>query len=112
MIKLTDNAVNHLKSMLASSSEPENNALRLWVKKGGCAGMEYQMAITHPSETDIIIKFDEVRISIDYNDKALLEGCSIDYTNDLSDSGLKISNPNAARSCGCVTSFEPKTKEN
>ena len=111
MIKLTDSAVNHLKSMLSSSSEPEKNTLRLWIKKGGCAGMEYQMKITQPKETDIIINFGEVRISIDSKDTSILEGCSIDYTDDLSDSGLKISNPNAARSCGCGTSFEPKTKE-
>ena len=58
MIKLTDSAVNHLKSMLSSSSEPEKNTLRLWIKKGGCAGMEYQMKITQPKETDIIIKFE------------------------------------------------------
>tara|TARA_B110000438_G_C15431881_1_gene486523 strand:- start:77 stop:373 length:297 start_codon:yes stop_codon:yes gene_type:complete len=97
--------------MLSSSSEPEKNTLRLWIEKGGCAGMEYQMKITQPKETDIIIKFGEVRISIDSKDTSILEGCSIDYTDDLSDSGLKISNPNAARSCGCGTSFEPKTKE-
>lgn len=111
MIKLTDTAVNHLKLLLSSSREPEKNALRLWVEKGGCAGMEYQMKITQPKETDIIIKFGEVRISIDSKDTTILEGCSIDYTDDLSDSGLKISNPNAARSCGCGTSFEPKIKE-
>jgi iron-sulfur cluster assembly accessory protein len=111
MIKLTDSAVNHLKSLISSSSEPDKNTLRLWVEKGGCAGMEYQMKIAQPKDDDIIFEFGEVTISLDSKDTSILEGCSIDYTDDLSDSGLKISNPNAARSCGCGTSFEPKTKE-
>ena len=55
MIKLTDRAVNHLKSELSSSDAPEQNALRLWVEEGGCAGMKYQMKITQPEENDIII---------------------------------------------------------
>ena len=109
MINLTDSAVNHLKLLLSSSNDPDKNTLRLWIKEGGCAGMEYQMNITDPEETDIIIESGEVRISIDSKYKTLLEGCSIDYTDDLSDSGLKISNPNAERSCGCGTSFEPKS---
>ena len=111
MINLTDSAINHLKSVLSSSNDPDKNTLRLWIKEGGCAGMEYQMKITEPEEGDIIIEFGEVKISIDSKYKTLLEGCSIDYTDDLSDSGLKITNPNAARSCGCGTSFEPASKE-
>ena len=35
-----------------------------------------------------------------------LAGCRLDYTDDLSDAGCRIDNPNAARSCGCGTSFE------
>ena len=111
MINLTDSAINHLKSVLSSSNDPDKNTLRLWIKEGGCAGMEYQMKITEPEKGDIIIESGEVKISIDSKYKTLLEGCSIDYTDDLSDSGLKITNPNAARSCGCGTSFEPASKE-
>jgi iron-sulfur cluster assembly protein len=36
-----------------------------------------------------------------------LEGSTLDYNDNLNDSGLKINNPNATRSCGCGTSFEP-----
>ena len=35
-----------------------------------------------------------------------LRGCEIDYSDDLTDAGFKVHNPNAARSCGCGTSFE------
>jgi len=41
-----------------------------------------------------------------------LEGMTLDYSISLSDSGFKIINPNAARACGCGTSFEPKKKGN
>jgi iron-sulfur cluster assembly protein len=36
-----------------------------------------------------------------------LRGCEVDFSDDLTDSGFKIHNPRAARSCGCGTSFEP-----
>jgi iron-sulfur cluster assembly protein len=36
-----------------------------------------------------------------------LSGCTVDFIDELSDRGFKIFNPNASRSCGCGTSFEP-----
>ena len=40
--------------------------------------------------------------SLDY-----LRECQLDYEDALNDAGFRIRNPNAARSCGCGTSFEP-----
>lgn len=108
MINISDNAVKQLHHLL--SKENSSNAkrgLRIFVAKGGCAGMEYQMKIDHPNEDDEIIKCEGAEIYIDSESKEFLLGCSIDYLDSLTDSGFKIENPNAARSCGCGTSFEP-----
>ncbi len=35
----------------------------------------------------------------------LLDGLHIDYSNDLMGGGFRFSNPNAAQTCGCGTSF-------
>jgi iron-sulfur cluster assembly accessory protein len=45
---------------------------------------------------------------VDEQSLPFLEGCRIDYVEALNDSGFKVENPNASRSCGCGTSFEPK----
>ena len=108
MIKLTPSAENHLNRLLASDNN--KRTLRLWVSKGGCAGMEYQMKVTEPLISDTTIQVNNVQISIDTESIKFLEGATLDYNDDLNDSGLKINNPNATRSCGCGTSFEPTNK--
>jgi len=35
----------------------------------------------------------------------LLAGASLDYADGLNESGFKITNPNANRTCGCGQSF-------
>ena len=104
MIKLTPAAEKHLNILLASDNK---KTLRLWVSKGGCAGMEYQMKVTEPISGDTTIQINDVQISIDTESIKFLEGSTLDYNDNLNDSGLKINNPNATRSCGCGTSFEP-----
>ena len=105
MIKLTPSAEIHLNRLLATDNN--KRTLRLWVSKGGCAGMEYQMKVTEPLTSDTTIQVNDVQISIDTESIKFLEGATLDYNDDLNDSGLKINNPNATRSCGCGTSFEP-----
>jgi iron-sulfur cluster assembly protein len=100
MIILTPSAEKHLNILLASDNK---KTLRLWVSKGGCAGMEYQMKVTEPISSDATIQINDVQISIDTESIKFLEGATLDYNDDLNDSGLKINNPNATRSCGCGT---------
>ena len=111
MIKLTQSAEEHLRKILSSETGDHNKTLRLSVKKGGCAGMEYQMKVSEPNSTDTIISLKDVKISLDAESIQFLEGSILDYTDDLNDSGFKINNPNATRSCGCGTSFEPNNNK-
>jgi iron-sulfur cluster assembly accessory protein len=87
----------------------DDTGLRLRVEKGGCAGMQYVMALDQPKEDDVVESTDGVSIIIDQESLGYLRGCQIDYVDSLSDAGFKLTNPNAARSCGCGTSFEPQT---
>ena len=69
--------------------------------------MQYQMKIDHPAEGDSVFEHDGVKLYVDDESLPFLDGCEVDYSNELSDTGFKIRNPNASRSCGCGTSFEP-----
>lgn len=109
MIAVTDNAVKHLRELLKDRSEEAGLGLRLMVQKGGCAGMEYAMKLDVPKNDDRIFEHSGVNIIVDMASLPVLDGSSIDYQDTLNESGFKVHNPNASRSCGCGSSFEPKT---
>jgi iron-sulfur cluster assembly protein len=108
MIAVTDNAVKHLRELLESQNADAGVGLRLMVKKGGCAGMEYAMTLDAPKADDQIFGPEGVAVIVDPESFDFLKGCRLDYSEGLSDEGFKVENPNAVRSCGCGSSFEPK----
>lgn len=108
MIEVTESAARHLLELLEEKDfSPEEKGLRLFVEKGGCAGMSYAMKIDAPVEGDAIYTCGAARVFVDRASLIYLDGCHLDYVDALNDAGFKIENPNAARSCGCGTSFEP-----
>lgn len=107
MITLTSQAAEELSRMLQAKANP-SLGLRLAVERGGCAGLQYAMRITEPQKDDIILHHTSgAKLLIAADSVDFLRGSEIDYSDALSDAGFKILNPNAARSCGCGTSFEP-----
>lgn len=112
MISLTTSAIDHLKSLIAEKQASPGTGLRLSVEKGGCAGMQYVMSLDQSREGDAVHEQGGVSVIIGTDSLGYLDGCEIDYVDSLADSGFKLNNPNAARSCGCGTSFEPQPKEN
>jgi iron-sulfur cluster assembly protein len=108
MITVTDSAVKHLRELLADRAMAEGAGLRLAVRRGGCAGLEYAMNVDAPGAADRVFDQAGVRIIVDEKSLQMLDNSCIDYSESLADSGFKVVNPNAARSCGCGTSFEPK----
>ncbi len=108
MIQITPSAIIHLRDLLQSQNAAAGVGLRLQVEKGGCAGLQYAMKLDQPGTGDETIAQEDVFVIIDSESAAYLRGCTLDYVDSLNDSGFKIENPNAARSCGCGTSFEPR----
>lgn len=110
MIRVTDQAARHLHSLLeAKGVSPADKGLRLLVEKGGCAGFQYSMKVDAKQEGDQMVTHQGMMFMVDAGSVQLLDGCEIDYVDSLADSGFRIHNPNALRSCGCGTSFEPAT---
>ncbi len=108
MINLTNIAKASLASLLERKNADTSTGLRLAVKKGGCAGLQYSMEVESKAAGDLIAGDDQARVFVAQDAAEYLEGMTLDYSISLADSGFKIINPNAARSCGCGTSFEPK----
>ena len=106
MINLTPIAVAELGKLLASKAKSPRAGLRLAVRRGGCAGWQYEMQVADPEPGDEIVESGPARVIVAADSIHRLDGCEIDYSDDLTDAGFKIHNPKAARSCGCGTSFE------
>ena len=82
-------------------------ALRIGLKKGGCAGMEYTMEyVNEISETDEIVEVDGAKVVIAPTAQMFLFGTEIDYESGLLESGFKFTNPNVSETCGCGESIK------
>ena len=106
MMTLTDRAATELAQLLASRATGTQSGLRLAVRRGGCAGWQYEMKVAEPEPDDTIIEQGGARLIVAADSIEKLRGCEVDYSDDLTDAGFKVHNPNASRSCGCGTSFE------
>lgn len=106
MISLTPRAVEELGKLLSSRARSPLSGLRLAVRRGGCAGWQYEMKVADPEPGDLVVEEGAARVIVAADSTGKLQGCEIDFSDDLTDAGFKVLNPNAARSCGCGTSFE------
>jgi len=81
--------------------------LRIGLKKGGCAGMEYTMEyVAEVSPTDEVVEQNGARVMIAPMAQMFLFGTEIDYENGLIDSGFRFKNPNVTEACGCGESIK------
>ena len=108
MIQITEQAAKHLRELATEQGAP---GLRLAVEKGGCAGLQYAMSLGGPQAGDEITERDGAVVAVDPESRSHLDGCTIDYTDGLTGTGFRVINPQASRSCGCGTSFEPAGKD-
>ncbi|MFN2509552.1 MAG: HesB/IscA family protein [Chthoniobacterales bacterium] len=106
MIQVTDKAVQQLRSMLEMRGETDGKGLRVQIAKGGCSGLQYEMSLGARKEGDAVVVRDGVEFFVDDESAKLLRGATLDYHDGLTGTGFQIVNPNAARTCGCGTSFE------
>jgi len=90
--------------------EREGHAgLRIGVKKGGCAGMEYTMDYAADIDpNDEVVELDGARVIIAPMAQMFLFGTEIDYHTSLLESGFRFNNPNVAEACGCGESIKFK----
>ena len=103
-ISLTNKAVNKVKELIISQKK---YALRLDLKKGGCAGMEYSMQyVDAAAENEEVVEFDGARIIVAPLAQMYLFGTTIDYEDGLLESGFKFNNPNVSEACGCGESIK------
>jgi iron-sulfur cluster assembly protein len=108
---LTDAAAQRVKAIMGKSKDSVL-ALRLGVKNGGCAGMEYTMEwAEHQRPLDEVVEDKDVRIFIDPKAILFLLGTEMDYKETMLKSGFVFNNPNQTSACGCGESVMLKPAE-
>lgn len=103
-VSLTPAAAREVQRLMARDG---TMGLRIGVKKGGCAGMEYTMDFAGEiNPMDEVVEQDGARVMIAPMAQMFLFGTEIDYRTSLLESGFTFNNPNVVESCGCGESIK------
>ena len=103
-VTLTPAATRQIAKLMAKEG---TQGLRIGVKKGGCAGMEYTMDyVAEVDPMDEVVEQDGARVMIAPMAQMFLFGTEIDYEVSLLESGFKFRNPNVTEACGCGESIK------
>jgi iron-sulfur cluster assembly protein len=108
-VSITDKAAAQIRKLMERDG---SEGLRIGVKKGGCAGMEYTMDyVSEVDPHDEAVEQDGARVLIAPMAQMFLFGTQIDYETSLLESGFKFINPNVEDACGCGESIKFKDVE-
>jgi|SRR4051794_26898033 iron-sulfur cluster assembly protein len=106
VMRLTDAAASRIKEVM-TKADGQVAGVRVGVKNGGCAGMEYTMEYaTAVGPTDEIVEDKGVKILIDPKAVLFLLGTEMDYKREKLSAQFVFNNPNQTSACGCGESVQ------
>ena len=103
-VTMTPKATAQIQKLMQAKGHA---GLRIGVKKGGCAGMEYTMEYVDEADpNDEVVEQEGARVMIAPMAQMFLFGTEIDYETTLLESGFRFNNPNVTEACGCGESIK------
>ena len=106
VMRLTDAAAERIKAVMARADKPVAG-VRVGVKNGGCAGMEYTMEYADAVKpTDEVIEEKGVKLLIDPKAVLFLLGTEMDFKTEKLSAQFVFNNPNQTSACGCGESVQ------
>ena len=107
-MRVTEAAAERLRA-LATAAGKDVAGVRIGVKNGGCAGMEYTMSYAEArGPHDELVEDKGVKLLIDPTAVMFLLGTEMDYRRNQMRSGFVFNNPNQTSACGCGESVALK----
>jgi len=107
VITLTDAAAGRVREIVETREGAKG--VRLGVKKGGCAGMEYTVdLVTEPKPGDDHVERDGAHVWVAPEAALFLLGTQMDFEVTRLRTGFTFNNPNQSSACGCGESVELK----
>ena len=108
VMTMTDAAAERVKAIVDKSG-PDAKGVRVGIRKGGCAGMEYTVdLVTEPNAKDDLIEHAGARVWVEPSAVLYLLGTQMDFEATKMRSGFTFVNPNQTSACGCGESVELK----
>jgi len=108
VMTLTDAAAGRV-SAIVDNAGGDARGIRVGIKKGGCAGMEYAIdLVTEPNPKDDLIEHQGAKVWIAPEAVLYLLGTQMDFEVTTLRSGFTFHNPNQTSACGCGESVELK----
>ncbi|MBC6714922.1 Fe-S cluster assembly scaffold SufA [Aurantimonas sp. DM33-3] len=108
VMSMTDAAAERVKAITSSKGDGALG-LRVGIKKGGCAGMEYTIDLaTEANPNEDMIEKDGATVLVAPEAVLFLLGTEMDYEETVLRSGFTFRNPNQTSACGCGESVELK----
>lgn len=107
IMTLTDKAAGRVREIV--EGRPGANGVRVGVKKGGCAGMEYTVdLVSEANPKDDHVEYMGAHVWVAPEAVLYLLGTQMDFETTTLRSGFVFNNPNQASACGCGESVELK----
>ena len=101
VMTLTEAAAARVRAILSNANQPVAG-LRVGVKNGGCAGMEYTLDyVNEVAPLDEVVEDKGARVLVDPKAILFLLGTEMDFRVDKLKSGFVFNNPNQTSACGC-----------
>ncbi|MDR0253111.1 MAG: Fe-S cluster assembly scaffold SufA [Brucellaceae bacterium] len=105
IMTLTDAAAERVREIQASHEDALG--IRVGVKKGGCAGMEYTIALAEEAKAgDDLIEHEGAKVYVAPEAALFLLGTQMDFEVTTLRTGFVFNNPNQTSACGCGESVE------
>ncbi|MFH1797059.1 MAG: Fe-S cluster assembly scaffold SufA [Pseudomonadota bacterium] len=107
IMTMTDAAADRVRDIV--SARDNAKGIRVGVKKGGCAGMEYTIdLVTEPNPKDDHIERAGADVWVAPEAALFLLGTEMDFEVTTLRTGFTFNNPNQSSACGCGESVELK----
>lgn len=108
IMTLTAAAAGRVQAIVDNAGN-DAKGIRVSIKKGGCAGMEYAIdLVTDVNARDDLIERDGAKVWVAPEAVLYLLGTQMDFETTTLRSGFTFNNPNQTSACGCGESVELK----
>jgi iron-sulfur cluster assembly protein len=106
VLRVTDRAAERVREIMENASGPAEG-IRIGVKKGGCAGMEYTVdLVREPNPADDMVDVNGAKVFVNPQATLFLLGTEMDFEATKLRTGFVFKNPNQTSACGCGESVE------
>jgi iron-sulfur cluster assembly protein len=108
VVTVTDRAAARVREIIENADNPAEG-IRVGVKKGGCAGMEYTIdLVTEAQPADDVVDIGGAKVFVNPQATLFLLGTEMDFEVTKLRTGFVFRNPNQTSACGCGESVEIK----